>query len=88
MQLGNPKAILFFTALLPQLINPEFSATIQFLVLGVVSIIVQGSTLIAYGWLAEKGGHWIKKGRFTRRIDRLARDPLIGAGVKLAVTSH
>ena len=80
--------MLFFTALLSQFINLEFSATIQFLVLGVVSIIVKGSTLVACGWLSEKGGHWIKKGRFTRWIDRLARGPLIGADVKLAVTSH
>jgi homoserine/homoserine lactone efflux protein len=88
MQLANPKAILFFTALLPQFINPAFPATIQFIVLGLVSITVQGSTLTAYGWLAEKGGCWLKQGRFSQWLDRLAGVFLIGAGVKLALAKR
>lgn len=84
MQLANPKAILFFTALLPQFINPELPATYQFVVLGLVSIIVQGSTLLAYGWLAERGGRWLKESRFAKWLDRSAGAFLIGAGVKLA----
>lgn len=51
MQLANPKAILFFTVLLPQFINPDFPATAQFVVLGLVSIIVQGAcSLHMAGW--------------------------------------
>jgi homoserine/homoserine lactone efflux protein len=88
MQLANPKAILFFTALLPQFINPDFPATLQFVFLGLVSILVQGSTLTAYGWLAEKGGRWLRQGRFSQWLDRLAGVFLIGAGVKLALTQR
>lgn len=86
MQLANPKAILFFTALLPQFINPALSATYQFVILGLVSIIVQGSTLLAYGWLAEKGGRWLKESRFAKWLDRAAGTFLIGTGVKLALS--
>ncbi len=88
MQLANPKAILFFTAFLPQFINPEFPATAQFVVLGLVSIMVQGSILIAYGWLAERGGRWLKESSLVKWLDRLAGGFLIGAGVKLAVTGR
>ena len=88
MQLANPKAILFFTALLPQFIRPESPATYQFLVLGSVSILVQGSALFAYGWLAEKGGRWLKESRFARWLDRFAGAFLVGAGVKLALSQR
>jgi homoserine/homoserine lactone efflux protein len=88
MQLANPKAILFFTALLPQFINPGFPATVQFVALGLVSITVQGSTLTAYGWLAEKGGGWLKQSRFSQWLDRFAGLFLIGAGMKLAFTQR
>jgi homoserine/homoserine lactone efflux protein len=85
MQLANPKAILFFTALLPQFIIPELPVAFQFMVLGVVSMMVQGSTLLLYGWLAGKGGHWFKQSRFAGWLYRLAGAFLIGAGVKLAM---
>jgi homoserine/homoserine lactone efflux protein len=88
MQLANPKAILFFTALLPQFINPGFSATVQFVVLGLLSITIQGSTLTAYGWLAEKGTRWLKQSRFSQWLDLLADVFMTGAGVKLALTQR
>ncbi|HKA16934.1 MAG TPA: LysE family translocator [Blastocatellia bacterium] len=37
-QLSNPKAIIFFSALLPQFVSPEQSVTEQFTILGVISI--------------------------------------------------
>ena len=85
IQLANPKAILFFTALLPQFISPELPATFQFIVLGLVSITVQGSTLLFYGWLAGKGGSWLNHSGFAKWLDRFSGIFLIGAGVKLAI---
>ncbi|MCA9835283.1 MAG: LysE family translocator [Trueperaceae bacterium] len=84
MQLSNPKAILFFTALLPQFIDPTAPANPQFVMLGLISITVQGSILLSYAWLAEKGGHWLRESRFSRWLDRFAGSFLIGAGLKLA----
>lgn len=88
MQLANPKAILFFTALLPQFINPDLPATLQFVILGLVSIIVQGSTLLVYGCLADKGGRWLKESHFAKWLDRAAGTLLVGAGVKLALSKQ
>ena len=88
MQLANPKAILFFTALLPQFIDPTRAAAPQFVVLGLVSMAVQFPTLLLYGWLAARGGGWLKGSRYGRWLDRLAGTFLVGAGVKLALAKR
>lgn len=88
MQLANPKAILFFTAILPQFIDPALPTTVQFAVLGLVSMTVEGIVLVAYGWLAEKGGRWLRESPFGQWLDRLAGSFLIGAGIRLALTGR
>jgi homoserine/homoserine lactone efflux protein len=85
-QLANPKAILFFTAMLPQFINPQASASVQFALLGLTSIVIEFPVLVLYGWLAHTGGYVIRQGRYGQWIDRCAGIFLIGAGVKLAFT--
>jgi homoserine/homoserine lactone efflux protein len=82
-QLSNPKAIVFFTALLPQFIATNTDMFPQFLLLGVVSIAVEFPVLLAYGWMAERGGEFIPE-RFTSLPDRIAGVFLIGAGLGLA----
>lgn len=82
-QLSNPKAIVFFTALLPQFITPGKAMFEQFMVLGLVSIAVEFPVLVTYGWLAERGGKLIPE-RFASLPDRVAGVFLIGAGVGLA----
>lgn len=82
-QLSNPKAIVYFTALLPQFITPNRHTFEQFLLLGVVSIAVEFPVLVAYGWMAERGGELIPE-RFSNLPDRIAGAFLIGAGAGLA----
>jgi len=82
-QLSNPKAIVFFTALLPQFVTPGEAMFEQFIVLGLVSIVVEFPVLAAYGWVAERGGKLIPE-RFASLPDRVAGVFLIGAGVGLA----
>jgi homoserine/homoserine lactone efflux protein len=84
-QLANPKAIVFFTALLPQFIDPHSGAAFQLFVLGTTSVLIEFPILVVYGLLAHQGGHWLRHGRAVRWIDRLAGACLIGAGVKLAL---
>ena len=81
-QLANPKAIVFFTALLPQFIDATQPIAIQFIVLGVISILVELPVLLLYGWAADRGR--ARYGRHAPLIERLAGACLIAAGVKLA----
>jgi homoserine/homoserine lactone efflux protein len=81
-QLANPKAIVFFTALLPQFIDPAHPVAAQFLVLGIISIIVELPVLLLYGLAADRG-----RARYARHaplFERLAGTCLITAGAKLA----
>ena len=81
-QLANPKAIVFFTALLPQFVDPAKPIAIQFLVLGVISIVVELPVLLLYGYAADRGR--ARYGKHAPLFERLAGTCLIAAGAKLA----
>lgn len=81
-QLSNPKAIVFFTALLPQFIDPARPIAMQLLILGVISIVVELPVLLLYGYAADRGR--ARYGKHARLFERLAGACLLGAGAKLA----
>jgi homoserine/homoserine lactone efflux protein len=58
-QLGNPKAILFFGALLPQFLDPALPLAPQYLLLFVITFIGESVILTGYGWLAATGARTI-----------------------------
>ena len=77
---------MFFSALLQQFVSPDGRALEQFTVLGIVSLAIEFSVLLSYGWAAERGSRLIVKGRFSLLTDRIAGGFLIGAGLGLAAT--
>ena len=81
-QLANPKAIVFFTALLPQFVDPTRAVAMQFVVLGVISIVVELPVLLMYGFAADRGR--ARYGKHAPLFERLAGACLIAAGAKLA----
>ncbi len=54
LQLANPKALLFFLALLPQFIDPSQPVVPQMLILAATSIVPEFCILMSYGWLAHR----------------------------------
>jgi len=84
VQLANPKAVVFFTALLPQFIDPKGPVALQFFVLGVISTVIELPVLALYGFAADKGR--AVYARHTRWIERIAGGCLVAAGAKLAAT--
>lgn len=54
LQLANPKALLFFLALLPQFINPVAPVAPQMLILAATSMVPEFFILAGYGWLAHR----------------------------------
>jgi homoserine/homoserine lactone efflux protein len=82
-QLANPKAIIFFTALLPQFIDPRSAMAPQFLILGVISIGLELPVLLFYGFAADRGR--ARLGRHAKTVERLAGACLVLAAVRLAM---
>jgi homoserine/homoserine lactone efflux protein len=84
LQAANPKAILFFTAILPQFIDAHRNVVFQILVLGISSIVVEFFILAAYGQLAGRALATARSPRFEKVTNRIAGSLLIGAGIGLA----
>jgi threonine/homoserine/homoserine lactone efflux protein len=84
LQGANPKALLFFTAILPQFIDPRHSVPIQVCVLGLSSVLVEFVILFAYGQLAGRLTSAARSPRFEVWTNRIAGSLLIAAGVGLA----
>jgi homoserine/homoserine lactone efflux protein len=80
LQLANPKALLFFLALLPQFIDPSVSVVPQMLILAATSMLPELCILTAYGWLAHRAVHASARFGVTGNMNRwLAR--IEGAGL-------
>jgi homoserine/homoserine lactone efflux protein len=81
--ISNPKAILFWTALLPQFIDPQQSLAPQTLRLGVVAIAVDAAILSSYGVVAAKLRHRFLSTAFASWLDRIAGGFFVLAGAWL-----
>lgn len=86
-QVANPKAVLFFTALLPQFVSPDGNLLAQFAILGLTSVSVEFCVLLAYGWTAERGA-WLLDGRAATLFERAGGVLLIFAGAGLTATDR
>jgi threonine/homoserine/homoserine lactone efflux protein len=88
LQAGNPKAVLFFVALLPQFIVTDSAVLPQFLLLGITSTIMEGIILVVYGLLAAKAGSQFKRPHARLWQERLSGAMLVTAAVGLSLVSE
>ena len=81
---ANPFAVMFFAALFPQFIDPGASTLVQLVVLGGTYLLVDGTLLLAWGWLGEKAAARIRA-RGLAVVNRICGALMLGAAVLLAV---
>jgi len=81
---ANPKALLFFTALLPQFVNPAAPLAPQIAILAITSILIEFGVLAGYAGLASRASHLAQRPRCVRVLNRVGGGLLIGAGAGLA----
>ena len=85
LQVSNPKALVFFTALLPPFIDPRGSVMVQVAILGVTSVVLEFFVLLAYGALAGRLTSLATRPRFQTIANRVAGGMLVTAGVSVAI---
>jgi homoserine/homoserine lactone efflux protein len=83
--LSNPKTIAFFTAFLPQFVDPALPAPRQLAVMCAVSVVL--GTLTDSGWavLAGLGRAWLMQTARAKLLGRLSGLALIGGGIWLSL---
>jgi len=83
---GNPKAILIFTAFLPQFVDPAGAVGAQFFVLGVLFLLLEVVALAAYAWMGARMSKWFAQPRGKRIFNRTCAGLLAGAGMGLLLS--
>jgi threonine/homoserine/homoserine lactone efflux protein len=88
MQLANPKGLLYFTALVPQFVDPGSPAAVQIAILGATSMVVEAMVLVGYGVAASRARSFMRRPRFSLFANRTSGALLIAAGTGLAATDR
>ena len=81
----NPKTIAFFTAFLPQFVDPALPAGWQLFVMCAVTVVLAGLTDAAWAVAAGLGRAWFMKPRHNILLGRLSGVVLIGGGLWLSL---
>jgi threonine/homoserine/homoserine lactone efflux protein len=84
LTLANPKAILFFLALLPTVIDLASMNTVRFLEISAAIIVVQPLVLGAYALLAARARELFTTPKAVRRLNRSSGIAMAGAAVVVA----
>lgn len=70
VNLTNPKSIVFLAALFPQFILPHQPQVMQYIVLGVTTIVVDIIVMIGYATLAQRISAWIKGPKHDEGVEQ------------------
>jgi threonine/homoserine/homoserine lactone efflux protein len=81
----SPKAWIFFGAIFPQFLNLEGDFTIQLVILIISWVILDFSTLMLYGFTAQKIASWLKTN--PRTINTISACALIIIAIIIASTN-
>ena len=83
-QMGNPKAILFFGAIVPQFLDTNEPLIPQYLIMFAITFIGESIILTGYGWLASHGARLAGRGHAVWR-ERISGLVLLALGIAAAI---
>jgi len=85
---GNPKAILIFTAFLPQFVDPTRAITPQFMLLGVLFLLLEWIAISAYAYMGLHMRRWFAEPRGKRIFNRCCAGLLSAAASVLLMAKR
>ena len=83
---GNPKAILIFTAFLPQFVDPGLPSAQQFIVLGGLFLLLEVAAIAAYAFMGLHMRRFLAQARGQRIFNRSCAVLLASAGLGLLLS--
>ncbi|OWW20567.1 LysE family translocator [Noviherbaspirillum denitrificans] len=88
VELSNPKALLYFVALLPQFVDPDQPVGLQMLVFGGTTVALDAASYSIYAWLGSKTQRFTANERFVKASNRTAGGLLMVAGAMMATVKR
>jgi len=82
---GNPKAILIFTAFLPQFIDSTNNAGYQFFILGLVFLCLELLAISIYAIFGVYLRHWFSKPNMRKLFNRCCAFFIVSVGLSLLI---
>ncbi|TFH85087.1 LysE family translocator [Billgrantia azerbaijanica] len=80
---GNPKAILIFTAFLPQFVDPAGPVALQFTILGALFLLLEWVAIAGYSCIGAFLRQWFSRPAMRRLFNRSCAGLLASAGMGL-----
>jgi len=84
----NPKAILYYAALLPQFVSPTHDENFQLIILAVTSVVIAATVLLFYTVLADRVNVWLGSKKYWKVQNHLVGFIMISAGIALTIVSR
>jgi len=88
LEISNPKALLYFSALLPQFIDISRPIAPQVAILGIITFILDLACYSFYAYLGWKSSNAALKPLMVKLINKTAGSMLIFAGLKMATVER
>lgn len=86
--IGNPKAIVFFTALFPQFINANTHQMQQYLILVITLSVIAFISFMIYALGGSQIGGLLKRPQIKKYFKRVVGSVFVGLGINLATSRN
>jgi threonine/homoserine/homoserine lactone efflux protein len=84
--IGNPKAIVFFTALFPQFINTNTQNNYQYVLMIIILGLIAFLTMMIYSLAGDKASEFFRNSKLGEYFNKIVGSIFVGAGCSIALS--